>query len=66
MKQEHQVERNNEQTGLQLKEEGGGQYETSELPCVETQRLGKLEVVDRYAGRCTPTGRRGCLPSDTG
>jgi hypothetical protein len=33
---------------------------------VEAQRLGKLEVVDRYAGRCTSTVRRERLLSDTG
>jgi hypothetical protein len=65
MKQEHQAERNDEQTGPQLKEEGGSRCGASGLPCGEAQRLGKLEVVDQYAGRCTPTVRRGCLPSDT-
>jgi hypothetical protein len=66
MRQEHQAKRNDEQTRPQLKEEGGGRYETSGLPCVEVQRLGKLEAVDRYAGRCTPIVRRGRLPSDIG
>jgi hypothetical protein len=62
MKQEHQAEKNDEQTEPQLKEEGGGRYK----PGVEAQRLGKFEVVDRYAGRYTPTVRRERLLSDTG
>ena len=66
MIQEHQAERNDEQTGPQLKEEGGSRYGASGLPCGEAQHLSNLKVVDRYAGRCAPTGQRGCLPSDTG
>lgn len=55
MKQEYQAERYDEQTGPQLEEKRGSRYGASGLPCGEVPRLGKLEVVDWYAGRCTPT-----------
>jgi hypothetical protein len=53
MKQKHQAERGQKWKGLQGEDEGDSRYKPSGPPCVGARRLGKLDVVDCWAGRCT-------------